>query len=161
MAFFCHEEMWVQCLAHCLMQHVQGYTGSLWMTPLGNYLLHIAPAAAMVPSKQQHWKYTAPLPAILMSMTMHRYNTKHIPQWRRSRASLEVTGCCHRASICSDSINWTNWHWFLCLFYHQQVDHGHEVKAGPLLTIGVWHIKLKRNVCLKLLYTLFEWSIPY
>jgi hypothetical protein len=23
------------------MQHVQGYTGSLWALPLGNYLLHI------------------------------------------------------------------------------------------------------------------------
>ncbi len=35
----------VQYEANCLMQHVQGYTGSHWMVPLGNYLLRIAPAA--------------------------------------------------------------------------------------------------------------------
>jgi hypothetical protein len=30
---------------HCLMRHVQGYFGSHWMLPLGDYLLRIAPAA--------------------------------------------------------------------------------------------------------------------
>jgi hypothetical protein len=32
---------------HHLMQHVQGYPGSHWTPPSGNYLLRIAPAAAM------------------------------------------------------------------------------------------------------------------
>jgi hypothetical protein len=31
---------------HRLMRHVQGYSGSHWMPPLGNYSLHITPAAA-------------------------------------------------------------------------------------------------------------------
>ena len=31
---------------HRLMQHSQGYSGSHWMPPSGNYLLRIAPAAA-------------------------------------------------------------------------------------------------------------------
>jgi hypothetical protein len=31
---------------HCLMQHVQGYIGSHWMLPLGNYSLRITPVAA-------------------------------------------------------------------------------------------------------------------
>jgi hypothetical protein len=31
---------------HCLMWHVQGYLRSHWTPPLGNYLLHIALAAA-------------------------------------------------------------------------------------------------------------------
>ncbi len=31
---------------HCPMRHVQGYSGSHWMPPSGNYLLQIAPAAA-------------------------------------------------------------------------------------------------------------------
>jgi hypothetical protein len=31
---------------HCLMQHVQGYPGSHWTLPLGDYSLSIAPAAA-------------------------------------------------------------------------------------------------------------------
>jgi hypothetical protein len=30
---------------HRLMQHVQGYSGSHWMLPSGDYLLSIAPAA--------------------------------------------------------------------------------------------------------------------
>jgi hypothetical protein len=37
----------VQYKAHCSMQHVQGYSRSHWMLPLGNYLLRIALAAAM------------------------------------------------------------------------------------------------------------------
>jgi hypothetical protein len=37
---------------HCLMRHVQGYSGSHWTLPLGNYLLCIAPAAAMATGKQ-------------------------------------------------------------------------------------------------------------
>jgi hypothetical protein len=31
---------------HHLMRHVQGYSRSHWMPPLGDYLLRIAPAAA-------------------------------------------------------------------------------------------------------------------
>jgi hypothetical protein len=31
---------------HCSMQHVQGYPGSHWTPPSGDYLLCIAPAAA-------------------------------------------------------------------------------------------------------------------
>jgi hypothetical protein len=31
---------------HCPMKHVQGYTRSRWTPPLGNYLLHNAPAAS-------------------------------------------------------------------------------------------------------------------
>jgi hypothetical protein len=32
--------------AHCPMQHDQGFTGSHWTPPSGDYLLHIASAAA-------------------------------------------------------------------------------------------------------------------
>jgi hypothetical protein len=31
---------------HCLMGHVQGYSGSHWMPPSGDYSLRIIPAAA-------------------------------------------------------------------------------------------------------------------
>ncbi len=31
---------------HCPMRHVQGYSGSHWTPPSGNYSLHIAPAVA-------------------------------------------------------------------------------------------------------------------
>jgi hypothetical protein len=37
---------------HRPMQHVQGYSGSHWTLPLGNYLLPIAPAAARATGKQ-------------------------------------------------------------------------------------------------------------
>jgi hypothetical protein len=36
----------VQYKAHHPMQHVQGYSRSHWTPPSGDYLLHIAPAAA-------------------------------------------------------------------------------------------------------------------
>jgi hypothetical protein len=42
----------VQYKVHCPMQHVQGYSGSHWMLALGNYSLHIAPAAARATGKQ-------------------------------------------------------------------------------------------------------------
>jgi hypothetical protein len=37
---------------HFQMRHVQGYSGSHWMPPSGNYSLHIAPAAARATGKQ-------------------------------------------------------------------------------------------------------------
>jgi hypothetical protein len=44
---------------HCPMWHVQGYPGSHWMPPLGNYLLRIAAAAARATGKQTtNNKYT-------------------------------------------------------------------------------------------------------
>ena len=41
--------------------------------------------------------------AISMVIAMWRYDTAHITQWRRSRASLEATGCHHWVSTCSNS----------------------------------------------------------
>ena len=41
--------------------------------------------------------------AILMAIASRRYNAVRIAQWRRLRASLEATGCHHRASTCSNS----------------------------------------------------------
>jgi hypothetical protein len=37
---------------HCPMQHVQGYSGSHWTPPLGDYSLPIAPVAARATGKQ-------------------------------------------------------------------------------------------------------------
>ncbi len=53
--------------------------------------------------KQQSTNTPAKL-AILMAMAMRRYVTARIAQWRRSRASLEATGHCHRASIMPNNI---------------------------------------------------------
>jgi hypothetical protein len=40
-----HAEALKQYMRHCPMQHVQGYTGSHWTLPLGDYSLRIASAA--------------------------------------------------------------------------------------------------------------------
>jgi hypothetical protein len=37
---------------HHPMRHVQGYSGSHWMPPLGDYLIRIAPEAARATGKQ-------------------------------------------------------------------------------------------------------------
>jgi hypothetical protein len=41
-----HVEVLKRYMLHRPMQHVQGYSGSHWMPPLGDYSLHITPAAA-------------------------------------------------------------------------------------------------------------------
>ncbi len=51
--------------------------------------------------------------AILMAAAVRWYVTARITRCRRSRALLEATGCCHRASIMSNNINWT---WLRRLF---------------------------------------------
>jgi hypothetical protein len=54
--------------------------------------------------------------AVLIAMAMRRYVTTRIAQWRRSRASLEATGCCHQASIMSNNINRTWLGWVFLMF---------------------------------------------
>ncbi len=49
----------VQYEVHFLMQHVQGYLGSHWTLPLGDYSLCIAPVATRATGKQTPiYKYT-------------------------------------------------------------------------------------------------------
>ncbi len=43
--------------------------------------------------------------AVLMAMAMQRYLTAHIARWRRFRALLDATKCCHWASIAANSCN--------------------------------------------------------
>jgi hypothetical protein len=57
--------------------------------------------------------------AILMVMAMRRYVTARIARWRRSRVSLEATGCRHWASIMSNNINRTWLRQFFLCFHHQ------------------------------------------
>ncbi len=40
--------------------------------------------------------------AIPIAMQMRRYDAGQIVRWSTSRASLEATGCCHRASACAE-----------------------------------------------------------
>jgi len=44
-----------------------------------------------------------------MAMAMQRYNAGRIARWSTSRASLEATGCRHRASVCAVSPRRKSW----------------------------------------------------
>ncbi len=56
-----------QYKAHCPMQYVQGYSGSHWMPPSGNYLLRIAPEATRATANKTTTKNVPKRLAILMS----------------------------------------------------------------------------------------------
>jgi hypothetical protein len=99
------------------MQHIQASTGSFWTPSSGNYLLHIAPAAARVTGKTgQRENISFLCWSFWMAMAMHRYDTVRITQWKRSRTLLGATGCYHRVGICSGSNNQTPMMDFLFFF---------------------------------------------
>jgi hypothetical protein len=68
------------------MQHVQGYPGSHWTPPSGNYLLGIALVAARVTANKTTMKKWTNFAGHLMAVAVRRYDTTRIAQWRRSRA---------------------------------------------------------------------------
>ena len=81
-------------------------------------------------SNTQQWINTPTLRAVLMAIAMRRYNTARIAQWRGSRASLEATGCHHRASTCSDSHQSDTPTPVLFDDFHRQiVEKGHKAKG--------------------------------
>ena len=61
------------------MQHVQeGYTGSHWTLPSGNYMFRITPAAAKATIIKTRMQNVPTLLAVLMAIVMRRYYTAHI-----------------------------------------------------------------------------------
>ncbi len=124
------------CIAKCSTS--QGYTRSLGMLPSGKYLLWIAPVGIRATGKQTMKTSAPPLQAILMAMGMRRYVNVCISRWRRSRASLEATACCHWASIHSNIIKWTCLHWFCVCFHPQHLKTRHKAKGWLLITIVVY-----------------------
>ncbi len=83
-----HTDALKQCGAHCPMQLDQGFIGSHWTLPLGNYLLHIVPAAARATINKTTMQHVPTLLAVLMAIAMRRYNTVCIPRWRRFAAFI-------------------------------------------------------------------------
>jgi hypothetical protein len=76
--------------------------------------------------------------AVLMAMAMRRYVTMRIIQWRRSRALLEATGCCHWASIMSNNIKGTWLQRFFSVFHGQNRRKRSRVDAKtPIFNRGV------------------------
>jgi hypothetical protein len=65
-------------MQHRSIQHVQGYTGSLWTPPSGDYLLHIASAAARATANKITMYYVPIVMAILMVIRLRRYYTTRI-----------------------------------------------------------------------------------
>ena len=91
-----HTDALKQCGAHCSMQLDQGFIGSHWTLPLGNYLLHIVPAAARATINKTTMQHVPTLLAILMAIAMRRYFTVRIARWRSCAAFIKATKCRHR-----------------------------------------------------------------
>jgi hypothetical protein len=86
------------------------------MPPSGDYLLHIALVAARATANEMMKKNRPTFLAISMDVAVHWYNTMHISQWRRSRASIEAIGRRHWASIAVNRCNWSSICRFLQVF---------------------------------------------
>ena len=84
--------------AHCPMQHIQGYSGSHWTPPLGDYSLHIAPVAAR--ATINNWR--CKIPPLCWPFRWQWQGVSTIPHRRRFMAFLKATKCRHRTSTCSD-----------------------------------------------------------
>jgi len=83
-----HAKALKQYMRHHPMQHVQGYTGSQWTPPSGDYSLRIALAAAMATASKTRLYYVPTLMAISVVIAMQWYYTARIAWWRRSRAFI-------------------------------------------------------------------------
>jgi len=86
-----------------------------------------------------------PLQAISMAVAMRQYNTARIARWRRFMAFIKATKRRHRASTRSDITNVSRQR---RLFRTSHREKGLQLTCWPLITIGVWHIKLMRRTWL-------------
>ena len=139
-------------MQHHPMQHVQGYSGSHWTLPSGDYSLIGLLLAPYYPCDRQsinqqnnNAKYTH----FAGRFDGHRegqYHTQRIAQWRGSRAFIKATKCRHQASTHSNSTNWTCQR-LLILTFHRE--NGLELTCWPRITIWAWNIKLMRSILLR------------
>jgi len=63
------------------MRHDQGFTGSHWTPPSGNYSLRIAQAAARAAINSTMMEHVPTLLAVFMAFAMRWYYTSRIAQW--------------------------------------------------------------------------------
>ena len=73
-----HGSATVRYGVHSSMQHDQGFTGSHWTPPSGDYLLHIAQAAARATITSTIMKHVPTLLVVSMAIVMRRYYTARI-----------------------------------------------------------------------------------
>ncbi len=123
-----------KCIAQCSMSRA---------TPEATGCHHQATTCSVLPQwppgKQANKQQSTNTPkkvAMLMAVTVRRYNTMRIARWRRSRALLEATGRRHWASIMSDNLNWTM-AFFFDVFIVKTVGKGHGLTITPLFLIRV------------------------
>jgi hypothetical protein len=65
-------------MRHHPMQHDQGFTGSHWMPPLGDYWLRITLAADRAIANKTKVQNVSTLLTILMAIAVRRYYTARI-----------------------------------------------------------------------------------
>jgi hypothetical protein len=106
--FNSHGHVTVQYRWHRPMHHVQGYIGSHWTPPSGDYSLRIVPAAGRATANKTKMQNVSTLLTISMAMGVRRYYIACTAQWRRSMAFIKATKRRHWVSTCSNSINWTH-----------------------------------------------------
>ena len=81
--------------------------------------------------------------AVLMAIAMQRYYyTTCITRWRRFVAFIKATKWHHRARTRSNSIKGTRQSQLFWTFHREKEL---QLTCWPLITIGVWHIKLMRR----------------
>jgi hypothetical protein len=69
--FDCHKDAAVRCRAHCPMEHIQRFTQSHWMLPLGKKCLHrVAPATATVVEISGKHKNTTKTQLLELAITL-------------------------------------------------------------------------------------------
>ena len=93
-----HADALEQHGAHHLIQHDQGFTGSHWTLPSGDYLLHIAQAAARATINKTTMQNVPTLLTMLMVIAMRWYDTVRFAEWWRFMAFIKATKRHHRAS---------------------------------------------------------------
>ena len=99
-----HAEALKRFMRHRPMEDVQGHIGA---TRRRHWATTCSVSLPRTPGQQSTSKQglnTPTLWAVSMAIAMRRYDTACIARWRGSRASLEATGCHHRASTRSDSM---------------------------------------------------------
>ncbi len=124
---------------HRPMRHVQGYSESHWMPPLGNYLLCIAPAAARATGKQTTIKkYTYKAGPFNGHVDAPVRNHTHRPMEEVQGFTRSCTGLRYWASIMSNNINGTWLRRFFSMFFIDKTEgKGHGLMLRPLFFIGV------------------------
>ncbi len=143
----CYSQFWrpcgwpVQCKAHCLMHHVQGYTGSHRTLPLGDYLLSIAPAAARATANKTKMNKCT-LDGCGGALVRHRTHRpiEEDQGFTRSHWTLLLDKYCGQLKplVIPTLV-------FLIFSIVKTVEKGHWLMQRPLLSIRVWHIKQKRR----------------